>query len=188
MENGRTPFSTIYDSFLTRVTSDMYMEMSEIDVIHELQSLLLTAIHRFEFPKFDIYDYEEGYYDDLGIYKGVESDYQESPVICWQGGFFNAKLTAEEINILSLSMVIEWFTQQLAITENTRMKYSGADFKFTSQANHMAKLKVMIDEYTKQCFHAQRVYCRRTRTEDGEIRSTMNLIMTTPIYGLGIEE
>jgi hypothetical protein len=27
------------------------------------------------------------------------------------------------------------------------MKYSGTDFKFTSQANHMAKLKVMIDAY-----------------------------------------
>ena len=29
--------------------------------------------------------------------------------------------------------------QQLASVENTRMKYSGSDFKFTSQANHMAK-------------------------------------------------
>jgi len=186
MENGKTPFTAIYDSFLTRVTSDMYMESTEIDVIEELQSLLLTAIHRFEFPKFDIYDYEEGVYTYLGTYKGVESDYEESPAMGWVGGFFNAKLTAEEINILSLSMVIEWFTQQLAVTENTRMKFSGADFKFTSQANHMAKLKVMIDAYEKQCFHAQRVYCRRARTKDG-MRSTMGMIMETPTYGYGIE-
>lgn len=61
-------------------------------------------------------------------------------------------------------------------------------FKMTSQANHMAKLKVMIEEYTKQCFHLQRVYKRRIRTADGEVRSTMGLVMTTPKYGINIDE
>jgi len=38
-------------------------------------------------------------------------------------------------------MVVEWISQQLASIENTRMKYSGSDFKFTSQANHIQKLQ-----------------------------------------------
>ena len=28
-----TPFSIIYDSFLSRVTSDMYMEITELDTL-----------------------------------------------------------------------------------------------------------------------------------------------------------
>ena len=92
------------------------------------------------------------------------------------------KLTQEEINILSLAMVIEWYGQQLAITDNTRMKYSGSDFKMTSQANHMAKLKVLIDAAKQDCLHMQRLYGRRNFSK-GKARSTAGLIMTIPDYG-----
>ena len=44
-------------------------------------------------------------------------------------------------------MVIGWLGQQLDTTENTRMKYSGSDFKFTSQANHMQKLLQLKKDY-----------------------------------------
>jgi hypothetical protein len=181
-----TPFSTIYDSFLSRVTSEMYMEMSELDTLEQLQGLLLNAIPRFKMPKFDIFDYEEGYFDSVGFYTGVESDGEEVPATMWVGGFFRSKLTAEEINILSLAMVIEWFGQQLATTEYTKMKYSGSDFKFTSQANHMAKLKVMIDAAIAQCKSLQDTYKRRKRTDAGEILSTLGQVMETPEYGYKI--
>lgn len=181
-ELNRTPFSAIYDSFYGRVTDEMYMEMSELDTLEQLQTLLLNAIPRFEFPRFDPFDYEEGIFAYLGTYQGEYSEGLELPVTGWVGGFFNAKLTQEEINILSLSMVVEWFTQQLATTENARQIYTGADFKMTSQANHMAKLKVMINEYQKECFHHQRLYKRR-KIVNGEVRSTAGLIMQTPSYG-----
>lgn len=181
-----TPFSTIYDSFLNRITDDMYMEMTELDTFEQLQSILLNAIPRFKLPKFNIFDYEEGCFIQDGTYKGIESDNKEVPAICWVGGFFNNDLSIEEINILSLAMVVEWFGQQLATTENTRMKASGADFKFTSQANHMAKLKVMIDEYEAQCKSLQDTYKRR-KVVKGKILSTMDQIMSTPSYGLGIK-
>ena len=184
-DSKKTPFSIIYDSFLTRVTSDMYMEMNEIDTIRMLQDLLEIAIPRFEFPRCDIFDYELGYID-VDEYCGVESFGEIVPATFWVGGFFNAELTQEEINILSLSMVVEWLGQQLATTENMKMKYSGSDFKFTSQANHMAKIKVMMDAYRQECFHLQRLYKRRKRTADGEMRSTAGLIMTTPDYGYRI--
>lgn len=183
--NKTTPFTTIYDSFFERVTEEMYMEMEESDVYKDLQGILLNAMHFFEFPRFDITDYEIGYYDSLGIYNGYESNYTDAPLSGWRDGAFNSSLTPEEINILSLAMVIEWFNRQLAITENTKMRYTGADFKMTSQANHMAKLQVMIREFSRQCFHLQRVYKRRINV-NGEIRSTANLIMTKPSYGLNI--
>lgn len=185
MENvKKTAFTTIYDSFLSRVTSDMYMECTEVDTLRMLQDLLLNAIPRFEFPRFDIFDYELGYLES-GVYCGIENDYFKTPATWWVGGSFNAELTQEEINILSLSMVVEWLGQQLATTENTRLKYSGSDFKFTSQANHMSKIKVMMDSYRQECFHLQRLYKRR-KFVNGEVRSTAGVIMATPSHGYKI--
>lgn len=178
-----TSFQSIYELFLTRVTDDMYMEMTELDVLRDLQDLLIAAIHRFEFPRFNIFDYEEGYYDYLGEYCGVDSDYIEVPATGWVGGYFNAQLTLEEKNILAINMMIEWFERQLATTELTKEKYSGSDFKFTSQANHMAKLKVMVDERKQESLHLQRLYKRRVVNADGQIRSTMGQIMSAPSYG-----
>ena len=65
---------------------------------------------------------------------------KEAIAYIYGGGYFNVPLTSEEINILSTYMIVEWFGQQLASVEVTRMKYSGTDFKFTSQANHMQKI------------------------------------------------
>ena len=65
------------------------------------------------------------------------------------------------------------------------MKYSGSDFKFTSQANHMAKIKVLIDAYKQDSFHLQRLYKRR-KIVNGEVRSTAGLIVTKPSYGFKI--
>ena len=182
----KTRFSTIYDSFLARVTDDMYMELTELDTIEMLQDLLINSLPRFEFPRFDILDYEEGYFTDLGTYQGADSDYKEVPATGWVGGSFSADLTQEEINIISLNMVVEWLGQQLTTTENTKMKYSGPDFKFTSQANHMTKLKVMIDAYKQDSFHLQRLYKRR-KFVNGEVRSTAGIIMTKPNFGYKIK-
>ena len=181
--NITTSFIAIYDSFFARVTSDMYMELNIIDTLHMLQDLLLNAIPRFEFPRFDIFDYDEGCWTSLGTYCGIESDNKEVPATGWVGGAFNCQLTQEEINILALNMVIEWLEQQLNTTENTRMKYSGSDFKFTSQANHMAKLKVMIDAQKQDSIHMQRIYKRRKMTKQGA-QSTLGQIVEKPTYGV----
>lgn len=184
-QNQITPFSAIYDSFFAHISDDMYMELTEFDTYLILQDLLENAIPRFEFPRFDIFDYEIGAWDDLGDYKGVESDNKLVPAWGWAGGKFNIDLTTEEINIISLNMVIEWLIQQLNTTENTKMKYAGSDFKMTSQANHMAKLKVIIDSHKQDSIHLQRIYKRRKRT-NGEIQSTIGEIVSRPSYGYKI--
>lgn len=172
-----TSFSTIYDNFLTRVTSDMYMEWTELDTYSHLQDLLTVSIPRFEFPRFNIFDYEEGYYDSLGTYKGVESNNIEVPAAGWVGGTFHNDLTLEEINIIALDMVIEWLGQQLSTTDNTVMKYSGSDFKLTSQANHMAKIKNLLEKYEQESNHLQKLYKRRIVDKDGSIKTTIPTLM-----------
>lgn len=175
--NKPTSFLTIYEAFFTRVTDDMYMEFTEEDTYAMLQNILVNSIPRFEFPRFDIFDYEGGAWGDLGTYQGVESDNEVVPAFGWVGGTFNTELTSEEINIVALNMVIEWLIQQLDTTENTKLKYSGSDFKFSSQANHMAKLKVMVDSHKTDSLQLQRLYKRRIRA-NGRIQSTMSQLMS----------
>ena len=55
----------------------------------------------------------------------------------------------------------------------------------TSQANHMAKLKEIKNQYATECFHMQRLYKRRIVTENG-IQSTIGQIMSEPNYGYKI--
>lgn len=170
-----TAFSAIYDNFFTRVTDDMYMEWTREDTEKDLQNMLIAAIPTFEFPRFDIFDYTLG---EL-VNKGTE----EEPHLVWDGGSFNTHLTIEETNILALSMMIVWFTRQMATVEHTKIKSTGSDFKMSSQANHLAKLSALQDKFRTECFHQQRLYKRRRRTDDGQIQSTMGDIMTTPSYG-----
>ena len=175
-----TPFSYIYDSFLSKITDDMYMELTELDTYQLLEELLLSAIQKFEFPRVDLTKYELVSITDEVKYTGAESGQEEVTAILYEGGSFTSTLTAEEINILATYMVVEWLGQQLASVENTRMKYSGSDFKFTSQANHMQKLLQLKKDYEREGFHLQRLYKRRQKDSETNVyKSTFGSIMFT---------
>lgn len=148
-----TDFSVVYENFLSKITDDMYMELTVEETEEMLVSLLLDALPHFEFPRQNIFDYNT---DNMT---------------------FSADLTNEEINIIGTYMVVEWMSQQLASVENTRMKYSGTDFKFTSQANHMSKILTVKKDYERLGFHLQRLYKRRKSDENGIMKSTFGSIM-----------
>jgi hypothetical protein len=52
-----TSFSLVYDSFLSKITDDMYLELDEQDTSKMLRQLLLSAIEKFEFPRVNLWDY-----------------------------------------------------------------------------------------------------------------------------------
>ena len=172
-----TDFSVIYDSFLSKVTDDMYLELTELDTFRLLQEILISAIPSFEFPRVDLFDYECQDIVDEFIYCGVDSNGLEVTAFSYGGGYFNNDLTLEEVNILATYMITQWLSQQLASIENTRMKYSGSDFKFTSQANHMKTILSLKKDYEREGFHLQRLYKRRKADENGVMRSTFGTIM-----------
>lgn len=175
--NTITPFSIIYDSFLSKITDDMYMELTELDTFSMLQELLLSAIPKFEFPRVDLNNYELLDIEDQITYTGIESENQLVSGVIYSSGYFNCRLNIEEINILSTYMVVEWLGQQLASIENVRLKYSGSDFKFTSQANHLQKVLVLKKDYEREGFHLQRLYKRRKKDSNGIFKSTFGEIM-----------
>lgn len=121
----QTPFSKVYDNFLSRITDDLYVELNELDTYRIMQNLLISAIPWFEFPRVSL-DYETSGFSDVSTYCGIDSDMIEVEATIYDNGFFYKELSAEEINILGSYMIVEWLGQQLASIENTRMKYSGS--------------------------------------------------------------
>ena len=183
-----TSFGGVYNRFLGKITDDMYMELTPEDTIKDLQNLIIDAIPGFEFPRIDLYDYEikveeidepDLLPDDfiLGVVWGEIPDLSATPKVLVDRSSFTADLTSEEINILALLMKQAWMQRQVTSIENTRMKYSGSDFKFTSQANHLSKLLSLLEESRRDSFHMQRLYKRRIKDVNGVYHTTMGKIM-----------
>lgn len=148
-----TSFSQVFDSFFSKITDDMYMELLPKETNAILGDLLINAIPWFEFPRVDVSDFDK------------------------DTATFGVQLTNEEINILATYMVVEWMGYQLASVENIRMKYSGSDFKFTSQAAHMGKILSIRETYKEEGKHLQRLYKRREKDTAGRMKSTFGQIM-----------
>ena len=177
---AETQFSAVYNRFLGQITDDLYLELTPEDTLRDLQNLLINAIPGFEFPRQNLYDYvievREIREDDLtpddfvlGTVWGDigEDTLLEVPNVLVDKSRFNVELTPEEINILALLMKQGWVQRQVTSIENTRMKYSGSDFKMTSQANHLSKLLALLEESRRDSFHMQRLYKRRKLAAGG---------------------
>lgn len=187
-----TPFTTVYNRFLGKITDDMYLELTPEDTIKDLRNMLIDAIPGFEFPRKVLDDYKietiikpenELLPEDFMI--GViwdelpEDASQEVPDVLVECSSFTADLTSEEVNILAILMMCAWLQRQVTSIENTRMKYSGTDFKMTSQANHLQKLLNLLSEIQRQSHHMQRLYKRRRHTDDGGYESNWSVLRST---------
>lgn len=151
IDGSNTTFEEIYDRFFGKITDDMYVEWTKEDTEKDLKNILIDAIPGFEFPRFPLYDYNEDSY--------------------------NCHLTSEEINILAILMYNTWLQRQVASIENIRQKFSGSDFKMTSQANHLDKLIKLKQEGERQDRHMQRLYKRRKIIDSkGSIKSNWSTL------------
>ena len=175
-----TRFTDVYNRFLGKITDDMYLELTPQDTIKDLRNMIIEAIPGFEFPRCNLYDYtidqeikpeDEVQEDEMII--GLlwddtieDDDLGKAPLVVVEKSTFAGDLNSEEINILAILMMINWVQRQVTSIENTRMKYSGADFKMTSQANHLQKLLSLLSECHRQSHHMQRLYKRRRINHD----------------------
>ena len=188
---AETQFSAVYNRFLGQITDDLYLELTPEDTLKDLQNLLINAIPGFEFPRKNLYDYKievkeilqsELTPDDfvLGtVWGDLNNTILETPKVLVDKSHFNVELTEEEINILALLMKQGWVQRQVTSIENTRMKYSGSDFKMTSQANHLSKLLSLLTESRRDSFHMQRLYKRRKIADGGLYVSNWSSLMET---------
>ena len=192
--NG-TQFAAIYNRFLEKITDDMYMELTPEDTIRDLQNLLTDAIPGFEFPRVDLSDYKiqtkvineadakPGDFILAVLWQELPEDgEQQAPDVLVERSCFKAKLSTEEINILALLMKQGWVQRQVSSVEVTRMKYSGSDFKMTSQANHLSRLLALLSEAQRESLHMQRLYKRRKLNPDGTYSSNWSSLREKRVF------
>ena len=183
-----THFARVYNRFLGKITDDMYMELTPEDTIRDLQRLLINAIPGFEFPrknldnftiKTEVIDEPEAKPGDfiIGVvWAELPNEPEPAPRVIIEKSYFEVELTTEEINILAILMMEAWVQRQVTSIENTRMKYSGSDFKMTSQANHLSKLLSLLGETQRQSLHMQRLYKRRRIGGNGNYESNWSIL------------
>ena len=190
-----TPFTDVYNRFLGKITDDMYVELTPQDTIKDLRNMIIDAIPGFEFPRHNLYDYkietevkdeDKVLTDDfiLGLLwdEMPEDSLNAMPRVMVEKSSFAAELTSEEINILAILMMCAWVQRQVTSIENIRMKYSGSDFKLTSQANHLAKMVSLLKDCRTQSHHMQRLYKRRKIIDNGEYRSNWSVLRETSTF------
>ena len=192
-----TQFVDIYNRFLGKITDDMYVELTPEDTIKDLRNLLIDAIPGFEFPRKNLgnYSIDQEIKPEDEVLEGefiigllwdetIEDDERgQAPLVLVEKSSFDADLNSEEINILAILMMCAWVQRQVTSIENTRMKYSGSDFKMTSQANHLSKLINLLSECQRQSHHMQRLYKRRKiNRKDGNYRSNWANALGEGVY------
>ena len=187
-----TRFSVVYNRFLEKITDDMYMELTPEDTIRDLQNLLIDAIPGFEFPRVCLDDYyihtevineADALPGDfiLAVLWGElpEDGEMKAPNVLVERSSFAATLSSEEINILALLMKQGWVQRQVTSIENTRMKYSGSDYKKKTKKKHLQKLLSLLEESRRDSFHMQRLYKRRKKDKNGIYQSNWSVLRET---------
>ena len=128
-----TPFQSIYDSFLARISSDEWVLPDEMYIAqHDWFEFLKMAIFRFRFPR-----------------KSLEYDIEQMA--------FNEELDDAEIQMLAIYMKHEWVKRCVASWEEIKMLYSNKDF---SQANHLDKLIKLSEQLELECVKSSATYYR----------------------------
>ena len=184
----------------------MYVELTPEDTYRDLQNLLIDALPGFEFPRCNLSDYtlkvipkrKDDVNDHDFIVERIRWEELDNPtldelaeelengvapdeeIVMVDSSEFNFELTSEEVNIIAILMMCSWVQRQVTSIENTRMKYSGSDFKMTSQANHLQKLMGLLNECQRQSIHMQRLYKRRRPLNSGIYRSNWD------VFGRGV--
>lgn len=143
-----TPVSEVYDAFFGLIVDDMYMEISEEETHEECLNFLRKSIPMYEFPKAPI--------------KLVKPSVD--------GGEYtlNRDLSDEEINILAYGMLQAWLQRQMTTIELVRQKFTGTDFKMTSQASHLSKVQTLWSATKDEHRRLQMLDSRRREVDDGE--------------------
>lgn len=127
----------------------MYLEISEEETKSDCYGLLMSSVPLFEFP---------------------------NQVLTFNESQFTQDLTLEEINILAMGMNQIWLQRQITSIEVTRQKFSGPDFKLTSQSSHLQRLMALINQTKEEHRKLQMLYSRR-RIKDGKYESTFDLFV-----------
>lgn len=109
-----TYFEDIYDSFLSKITTYEYLNMTDEELDIEFKMLLKGAMAKFI------------------VANNIKCDYDME---C-----FNRELTDLEIEIIAYGMIIGWVSPKIKNVELLKQSLSSKDYTFYSQSQHLKEL------------------------------------------------
>lgn len=109
-----TQVEAVYDSFLSKITDDLYGTMTLEEIKSDMSNMLNSAISRFYFPR--------------------------KPITV-EGESFTERLSSLEVEILSNFMVGEWINRQINTVRLMEVQFTGNDAK---ALNTGAQLKALL--------------------------------------------
>ena len=116
-----TPYSTIYNRFLSRTTDFNLAELDDYTLNEMLKSWLYSAIVKTRTSS------------DLS----VRDEENET---------FENDLTDLDVELLAMGMTLAWLDQTLNSTELTLMMLGGKEEKFYSQSAHISELRALYED------------------------------------------
>lgn len=121
-----TPFSEVFNSFLSRITDYSVLTLNEEEINEEFNLLMKKALAKFKTKK------------------NLKPDYEL--------GEFNRELDEMEILIISLAMVSEWLQPKILSVTLLKPSLSMKDYQQFSEANQLDKL-MALKKITDKDFH-----------------------------------
>jgi hypothetical protein len=121
-----TEFSEVYASFLSKVTDYSFLNLTQDELEEQLEPYLRSSIPRFRKPRVNL--------------KEIDSVNKE---------FFN-ELSILEIEILATLMVIEFMRPKINSSNIYKQVMTDKEFRFYSQANHLAELMSLYNAMKKE--------------------------------------
>ena len=125
-----TPFTAVYDAFLSRILEDEWQHWMMEEAEQDWRQIMANALSWFKFPRVSLEYNEEGFLGDL---------------------------SNEEIQIIADFMKCEWFNRCIMTWENIKPLYEERDF---SQANLLDKLKGLYEAQEKKAREREAIYYR----------------------------
>lgn len=125
-----TPFTAVYDAFLSRILEDEWQHWMMEEAEQDWRQIMANALSWFKFPRVSLEYNEEGFLGDL---------------------------SNEEIQIIADFMKCEWFNRCIMTWENIKPLYEERDF---SQANFLDKLKSLYEAQEKKAREREAIYYR----------------------------
>ncbi len=108
-----TPFTEIYERFLSMITEYEFIHLDEEDFEHEIELKLEVALSKL---------------------------FQLEMVMDRENKTFDRELTPLEKTILAHALLVEWITQRVYDVQNMRNHMASKDFTIFSTANHLSEM------------------------------------------------
>lgn len=135
-------FETLYNQFLSSISSYTLTQLSDDDIKAELFNLAVRAIAAFKFPKMPLtYSAQEDDYDGLVHY-------------------FDNNVTQKELNVLLSHMKVYWIEFQISKEERLQTLYYDDNVRTFSSANMIAQLNRMYENFVEMTKKAEYDYSR----------------------------